>query len=105
MKNVEAPMSARRRVLDFIDAYRRAADDADIEIMLGMDEDRRPALLVNVAGSNHCLLATEARMVANIMEGAMNACPNDPASRGLPNIIMALRAACDKADRGYAADT
>jgi hypothetical protein len=54
-----------------------------------------------VAGINHCLLVKEARIVADLMEDAMKAFPNDPESRGLPNIIMALRAACDKADRGF----
>lgn len=101
MRKVEAPSSPRRRVLEFIDAYRHAPNDADVEIMLGMDEDQRPALLVNVAGSSHCLLVTEARKVADLMESAMNAYPNDPESRGLPNIIMGLRAACEKADRGF----
>lgn len=101
MKKIEAPSSPRRRVLDFIDCLRRAPDDADIEISLGMDEAQQPALLVNIAGAGHCLLVTEARKVADLMENAMNACLDDPESHGLPNTIMALRAACEKADRGF----
>lgn len=104
MRTIETPASPRARVLGFLDAFQKAPNDADIEISLGMDEAQRPALLISVGRSNHCLLVTEARKVADIMEEAMRANPNDPEARTLPNTIMGIRAACQKADRGFAAN-
>lgn len=102
MKTVEAPVDAKKRLFAFLDAFHNAPNDADIEISLGMSEDQKPALLVSINGAGHILFVTEARKVAEIMEGAMTAHPNDPEGKTLANIIMDLRAACDKSDAGFA---
>ena len=57
--------------------------------------------LISVGGSPHVLYVREARAVAEIFEKAMREHPNDPASKSFPNLIMSLRAACDKSDRGH----
>lgn len=105
MKEVAAPASPKARVLSFIDAFRRAPNDADIEISLGMDAAYKAALMVNVAGSIHILYVDEARRLADTMERSMNECSTDPESATLPNIIMMLRMACDKADAGFSGRT
>lgn len=104
MRVVETLASPRARVLGFLDAFQAAPNDADIEISIGMDEAQKPALLISIGRSSHCLLVTEARKVADIMEEAMRANPNEPEAKTLPNIIMGIRAACQKADRGFAAN-
>lgn len=97
----EVPASPRRRVLTFLHAFHKAPNDADIEIRVGRSETEA-AVLVSFEGTEHVLLVSEARTVAKIMEESMNAHPEDPEGRTLPNIIMGLRAGCDEADRTYA---
>lgn len=97
MNQMTAPASPRARVLGFIEAFHAAPNDADIAVRIGADAAGTPAVIVSIGRANHALMVDEARSVAEIMENAMNTFPNDPESRTLPNIIMALRAGCDQA--------
>ena len=94
----EVSASPKKRVLDFIDAFHYARDDADIDIRIGASEAGEPAILVSFEGTEHTLFVSEARTVAQIMEESMNAYPEDPEGATLPNIIMGLRAGCDAAE-------
>lgn len=94
----EFPASTEHRVMTFLDAFRRAPNDADFEIRIGSSEFGQRAILVSFAGTEHALLVSEARKVAGIMEEAMNAHPDDPEGATLPNIIMGLRHGCDVAE-------
>ncbi len=98
-KEVTTSASPRERVLSFIQAFHDAPNDADIEIRGGQSAvDSTPAILISISGSgDHVLMLHEARKVAEVMEDAMRAHPEDPEGKTLPNMIMALRAACDKA--------
>ena len=91
-------MSPKLRVMEFIDHFHAAPNDADIEIRIGSSE-REPAILISFCGSSHAFLVTEARTVADIMEDAMRAHPEDPEGATLPNIIMGIRHACDEAQK------
>lgn len=93
------PAGAKQRVMAFIDAFHKAPNNADIEIRVGASETGEAAILVSFVGTEHALLVSEARKVADIMEESMNAHPEDPEGATLPNIIMGLRAGCDQAER------
>jgi hypothetical protein len=99
VRQMTAPASVAVRAQQFLEAFRDAPNDSDIEIRGGATERDEPALVINVNGSQHMLLTKEARVVANIMEEAMRAYPNDPEAGTLPNIIMGLRAAADQVER------
>lgn len=86
-------------MMTFLAAFRDAPNDADIDMRIGGTEDGEPAILVSISngGGDHAMMASEARTLAGIMEDTMREFPNDPESAALPNIIMGLRAAADKA--------
>lgn len=86
-----APASAKKRVLTFIDDFRAASDDADIELRLGKTELGEGALVISIGSKFHALTVSEARKVADIFERAMNELPDDPESKTLPNMILMLR--------------
>ena len=97
----EFPASTKHRVMTFLDAFHRAPNDVDIEIRVGSSEVGEAAILVSFAGTEHALLVSEARKVAEIMEEAMNAHPEDPEGATLPNMILGLRHGCDEAERSF----
>jgi hypothetical protein len=101
MKTIVAEASTKKRTFAFIDAFRKAPNDADLEISLGMDENYIPALLITVNGAPHILYIREARAVAEIFERTMREHPDSPEVKSFPNLIMALRMACDKSDAGH----
>ena len=97
-RQMEVPASAKVRIMAFLSAFHGAPNNADIEVRAGKSEAGEAAILVSISGGgDHALMIHEARKVADIMEDAMKAHPDDPESRTLPNIIMALRAGCDQA--------
>lgn len=98
---VQAVSSPRRRVMEFLAAFRQAPDDADIEVRVGMVENGPPAVLIAINGEQYPLLATEARKVAQGMDEAMRQHPDDPEAKTLPNIILMLRHGADKADAAF----
>jgi len=95
----EVPASSKHRVMAFLEAFHKAPNDADIEIRVGRAEGGEAAILVSFERSEHALLVSEARTVAQIMEESMHAHPEDPEGATLPNIIMGLRHGCDEAER------
>jgi hypothetical protein len=97
----EVPASPKVRVLAFLEAFHKAPNDADIDIRIGASGAGEPALMVSFQGTDHALLASEARTIAQIMEESMHAHPEDPEGMTLPNIIMGLRAGCDEAERAH----
>ena len=88
---MEAPASARTRVLAFLDAFRAADNDVDIELRLGRTVSDEPALIISIADDLHALTVREAAIVAKIMEEAMNEFPDDPEWKTLPNMILMLK--------------
>lgn len=90
--------NAAERVKDFLNAYRAADDDADIDVRIGTVEDGSPAVVISINGAFHGFTSDEARRIALIAEEGMRACPDDPESASLPNLIMALRMGADEAD-------
>jgi hypothetical protein len=99
VRQMEVAASPKTRVLAFIKAFRDAPNDADIEVRTGKTEDGIPAILVSIGKNDHAMLASEARIVAGIMEKTMWEFPNSHQSSELPNIIMGLRAGADAAER------
>lgn len=100
MRQMEMPASPRARVFAFMEAFRRAPNDADIEIRGGTTEDGEPAILVTISGGgDHAFTVREARKIADIMETTMRELPGHPASATLPNIIMGLREGCDRVEQ------
>ncbi len=97
---MEATAATMPRILAFVDAFKAAPNDADIEIRTGTFGNTA-AILVSISsgGGDHAMTVTEGRMLAKIMEETMNKFPNDPEAATLPNLIMALRAGCDQAER------
>lgn len=100
---LQTPASPRARVAAFLDAFREAPDDADIDIRIGQSAAGDPAVMVTISGGNHAFTAAEARWLARVMEEAMRAWPDDPEAATLPNIIMGLRLGADQADKGASA--
>lgn len=97
MIQMTVPASPRMRVMTFLAEFRAADNDADIEIRIGHFEGGEPSVLISFNGKDHSFTVTEARKLADIMEEAMRAHPNDPDAATLPNIIMMLRMGSDKA--------
>ena len=98
-RQMEVPASAKVRVMKFLAAFHDAPNDADIEIRIGASQVGERAVLVSISGGgDHALMVDEARKVADIMEESMRAHPNDPEGATLPNIIMALRDGCNRAE-------
>jgi hypothetical protein len=85
--------------MNFVGQYLDAPNDADIEFRTGTTESGEAAVAVSVGGKMHGFTAKEARIVAEIMESALNAHPNEPDAKGLPNAIMGLRMAADAAEK------
>ena len=97
---LEVPASPKARVMKFLDAFHNAPNDADIDIRIGRSATGDPAVLVSISsGGDYAMMVSEASTLADIMEESMRAHPNDPEGATLPNIIMALRAGCDEAER------
>jgi hypothetical protein len=96
---LEAPADPFKRCMSFVGEYLDAPNDADIEFRTGKMESGESAIAVSVNGKMHGFTAKEARIVADIMESALNAHPAEPEAKGLPNAIMGLRAAADAADK------
>lgn len=99
MKPITAPASPRARVVKFLEEFRDAPNDADIEVRIGSDGTGKPAILVTIGGSDHAFMVPEARKLADIMEEVMRKQSDNPEVATLPNLIMCLRAGCDKAER------
>lgn len=99
MRQIEISANPKARALAFLAEFSAADDDADIEVRIGHIESGAPAVVVSLNGKQHGFTSEEARRLAKIMEEAMNDHPNDPGSRTLPNIIMALRMGSDKAEQ------
>jgi hypothetical protein len=96
---IETSANPWQRVHEFLDAFHTAPDSADLEIRIGRDEHGRHCVMVTIDGRHFPMLTSEARRVAHIMENAMRKYPDDPESRTLPNIIIGLRAGCNKAEQ------
>lgn len=92
------PASPHARVIAFLKEFQEAPNDADIDIHIGQMESGEAAVVVIVGGKGHGFTTEEARTIAEIAEDAMRACPDDPRSNELPNLIMALRMGADKSD-------
>jgi hypothetical protein len=90
-RTIETPTSALTRTHAFIAEYQAAPNDADIEVRRGRTETGEPAVVISINGSHHAFTVTEARIVADIAESALNKYPAHPDSAGLPNLILALR--------------
>lgn len=99
MPQMILPSSPIERVKAFLAAYRRADNDDDLEVRIGAMESGEPAVMLRINGTNHGFTSSEARRLAKIAEDGMNACPDDPESAGLPNLILALRMGADKAEQ------
>lgn len=96
---VTTPADPFTRCMAFVDEYLRAPNSADILFRIGSDNNGAPAVAISFNGKTHGFLASEARKVADVLESALNAHPNHPDSKGLPNAIMSLRHTADEADR------
>ena len=96
---ITTPADPFTRCLAFVDEYMCAPDDADVEFRIGTDNNGKSAVCVTINGKHHGFLASEARKVADVMERALSAHPNESDSRGFPNAIMSLRHTADEADR------
>lgn len=93
------PTSPRHRLMAFLDDFQALPNDADIDMHTGQMEDGTAALVVILGdGKGHGLTTKEARSIADIFEGSMRECPDDPRAIELPNIIMMLRMGADKSD-------
>jgi hypothetical protein len=91
--------SPRERAVAFIDALVAAPGGANISIGAGRTVEGAPAIVVKVDGVAHAFLASEARRIAEFMENAIHAFPDDPEGAMLPNMIMGLRHAADRAEQ------
>jgi hypothetical protein len=98
MKYLTLPASRRARVMNFLRDFQAASNDADIEVRLGRLESGEASIAVSINDRFYGFTTKEARTLAQIMEDAMHANPNEPEAKTLPNIIMALRLGADKAD-------
>ena len=96
MQSLDVPASPRERVMRFLAAFEAAPNDADIKLRIGHVGDTA-AVVIGIDNINYGLLATEAVMVAKIMEDTMQQFPMDSRSDELPNIIMGLREAAKQA--------
>ncbi|MBR0868996.1 hypothetical protein JQ633_01395 [Bradyrhizobium tropiciagri] len=96
------PAGAKCRIIAFLDAVHRAPNDADIEIRIGRS-DSEPAILVSCEDTEHALLVSEARMIAEMLEASVNDHPKNSEDRTLLSVIMNLRVRCDAAERAYRA--
>jgi hypothetical protein len=98
MPQMIMPSSLLQRVQTFLAAYRAADNDDDLDVRIGRMESGEPAVMLSINGTNHGFTSNEARRLAQVAEDGMNACPSDPESAGLPNLILALRMGAEKAD-------
>ena len=86
--------------LALIDAVKDAGNDFTMHVSLIVDDDELPALWIKMGEDNHTITPDEARRLADAFEATMNQNPDEPEVRKWPNIIMGLRAACDKVEAG-----
>jgi hypothetical protein len=97
---VKASMSPKTRMMNFLQAYHDAPDDAEITLQLGTSEHGEHGLLVRVAGDPYVLSVADARAVADICEEGIRKFPLDPDNDGFANLILWLRGAADRAEAG-----
>lgn len=97
--HLATPANPFTRCMNFVGEYLYAPNSADIEFRTGKTEAGDAAVGVSINGKMHGFTAKEARIIAKIMESALNAHPNEPEAKGLPNAIMGLRAAADAAEK------
>lgn len=81
----------------FLRTYVEADDDADVEVRIAYSSDGVPHVLVHVGQSPFALTVQAARLIASIAEDELQRLPDDD-DRGLPNLILGLRAAADEAE-------
>lgn len=107
LKTVTLPYSPGARARKFLDEYYSARNGASIDIAIGTmcrssemkPEDGEPAVIVTIDGSVHGFTTKEARALAMAGEQTMNKFTEVLESdASMPDLIMALRMAADKAE-------
>lgn len=84
-------------VIAMVDRFLSAPGSTTVEISTGRTKhDNRHCVIVSLCGTTTAMLPGEASLLADVMENAMHAFPDDPNAQTLPNMIMGLRFAVDR---------
>lgn len=77
-----------------------AEGSTTVEISTGTTKhDNQGCVLVSLCGTTTAMRAQEAMILADVMEHAMNAFPDDLNAQALPNMIMGLRYAAQRIEK------
>lgn len=88
---VATRLSAGKRAVALLNAWRYASKDTDIEIRVGQSEQGEPAVFISIGDDMHAFLATEAEKLINVVAGTIDQFGQAAIDEGLDNLLMGLR--------------
>lgn len=81
------------RSLAFMEAWRDASAEADIDIRGGATTAGVAGLCLTLNGTHHAFTANECRTLVEVIESAIRAYPKESRKEGLPNLAKGIKKA------------